>query len=57
METVEFKTYAPFALVAVVAYLVYAKKYNYALYVALFASAWFGYELYEKKSAEAPATD
>jgi hypothetical protein len=55
METAEMKSYAPFALAAVVAYLVYAKKYSNALYVGLALAAWLGYDLYEKKSADQAA--
>lgn len=53
MESAQMKAVAPFALAAVVAYLVYAKKYSYAMYVALGLAAWLGYDFYEKKSAEA----
>jgi hypothetical protein len=52
MESAQMKAVAPFALAAVVAYLVYAKKYSYAMYVALGLAAWLGYDFYEKKSAE-----
>lgn len=55
MDTAQIKSVAPFALAAVAAYLVYAKKYSYALYVGLALAAWLGYDLYEKKSAEASA--
>lgn len=53
METAQIKSVAPFVLAAVAAYLVYSKKYSYALYVALGLAAWLGYDFYEKKSAEA----
>ena len=55
MDTAQVKSVAPFALAAVVAFLVYSKRYAYALYVGLALAAWLGYDLYEKKSAEAAA--
>lgn len=57
METAQIKLVAPFVLAALVAYLVYAKKFTYALYVALGLAAWLGYDFYEKKSAEAPVEE
>jgi len=53
METAQLKSVAPFVLAVAVAGLLYSKKYSYALYVGLALAAWLGYDLYEKKSAEA----
>lgn len=53
METAQIKSIAPFVLALGVAGLLYSKKYTYALYVGLALAAWLGYDLYEKKSAEA----
>lgn len=55
METAQIKSIAPFALAAATAFLLYSKKYSYAMYVGLALAAWLGYDLYEKKSAEAAA--
>jgi hypothetical protein len=46
----DMKSVAPFALAAIGAFLLYTKRYSYALYVGLFLAAWLGYDLYEKKS-------
>jgi hypothetical protein len=55
METAKIKSILPFVLAAATAFLLYSKKYTYALYVGLALAAWLGYDLYEKKSAEAGA--
>lgn len=46
----DMKSVAPFAVAAIGAFLLYTKRYTYALYVSLFLAAWLGYDLYEKKS-------
>jgi hypothetical protein len=55
METAQIKSILPFVLALGVAGLLYSKKYTYALYVGLALAAWQGYDLYEKKIAEAEA--
>lgn len=55
METAQLKSVAPFALAAAVAFLLYTGRNKYALYVGFALAAWLGYDLYEKKSAEAAA--
>lgn len=55
MSTTEMKGIAPFALAAIAAFMVYTKRYAWALYVGIALAAWLGYDYYEKKSVEAPA--
>ncbi len=51
------KSIAPFALAAIGAFLLYTKRYTYAMYVGLFLAAWLGYDLYEKKSVTNGSTE
>lgn len=52
MDTAQMKAFAPLVLAGAAAFLLWKKKYSYALYVAVGLFAWLGYEAYEKKSAE-----